>query len=671
MDIEKIISQMTLEEKALIVTGAGSMETYEIARLGVPKKTMSDGPLGVRTGKASDNCTSFPGMCSLGASWDRQAAFNMGKAIGDDCVKQGVGMILGPGMNIKRTPLCGRNFEYFSEDPLLAGEMAAGYVSGVQSTGVSACPKHFALNNQEENRLETSVEVDERVMREIYLRAFEIMVKKSHPDAIMCAYNKINSIWCSENKYLLTDTLKDEWGFDGVVVSDWGAVHDSCRAISAGLDLEMPQNRGIIEEIRSGIESGKLSIDALDGAVRRVLEFVSKKAKPAEKYDRDAQHKAARDAAAAGIVLLKNDRGVLPLTREKYDGKKIAVVGEFAKSPVICGQGSAEVATDEKYIDSPLDELKLRLPNTQIDYFEMFKKREFSANMLWPQSPAFRQKMREYDAVVIFVGDMESENTEKFDKRTIKMNYNYDMFVEDACKSCKNVAAVIQSGSAVIIDDWWNRRIGAIVEMWLGGEGAGGAVADVLCGVVNPSGKLPETFPKVERRDLDFGDITHVEYSERLDVGYRYYDRHPDEILYPFGHGLSYTTFEYSDLDARFDAGKLIVDFTLKNTGELDGAEVWQIYVGDVYSTLSRPIKELRAFDKVFLRAGEQRRIHAEMTKDELGQFNVFLRRRVSEEGIYDVFVGASSRDIRLCDRIALKDETPYSVNHRNEDMIG
>ena len=671
MNIEKILSQMTLEEKALIVTGAGSMETFGIERLGVEKKYTSDGPLGVRTENVDDNCTSFPGMCSLGASWDRDAAYKMGRAIGIDCVKHNVQMILGPGMNIKRTPLCGRNFEYFSEDPLLAGEMAAGYVSGVQSTGVSACPKHFALNNQEMNRLETSVEIDERVMREIYLRGFEIMVKKSHPDAIMCAYNKINSIWCSENSFLLTEVLKDDWGFDGIVVSDWGAVHDSCRAITAGLDLEMPQNKNIVDEIKCGIESGKLTVQALDKAVLRVLKFATKKKPDPIEYDRVAQHKAARDAAAAGIVLLKNDRGVLPLTKEKYNGKKIAVIGEFAVSPVICGQGSAEVATSPEYIDSPLEELRKLLPETQIDHYEMFKKREFSANMLWPLSPGFRQKMREYDAVIVFVGDMESENTEKFDKRTIRMNYNYDMFVTDACKSCRNVVAVIQSGSAVIIDDWWNRRIGAIVEMWLAGEGAGGAVADVLCGAVNPSGKLPETFPKTERRDLDYGDITHVEYGERLDVGYRYYDKHPEEILYPFGHGLSYTTFEYSDLDARFEGGALKVGFTLKNTGERDGAEVWQLYVGDVYSTLARPIKELRAFDKVYLRAGEEKRISCELTLDEIGQYNVFLHRRVSEEGIYDIYVGSSSRDIRLCDRIALKDPTPYSVNHRNEDMIG
>ena len=668
MDIKKIISEMTLAEKALIVTGAGSMKTFGIDRLGIQSKELSDGPLGVRT-EPEKNCTSFPAMCSVAASWDREVAENVGKGIGADCVRHDVQMILGPGMNIKRTPLCGRNFEYFAEDPLLSGEIAAGYVNGVQSTGVSACPKHFALNNQEQNRLEVSVEIDERTMREIYLRGFEIMVKKSAPDAIMCAYNKINSVWCSENKYLLTDILKDEWGFDGVVVSDWGAVHDSCRAIKAGLDLEMPQNQKIVEEITAGIEKGKLTEAELDKAVERVLRFAMK-AKPKKvPYDRDAQHKIAQDAEAAGIVLLKNKNNVLPLSSEKY--KKIAVVGEFAASPVICGQGSAEVLTDAAYIDSPLEELKKRMPDTTFDYYEMYRKREFSPNMLWPLSPGFRAKLREYDAVVLFVGDMESENTEKFDKRTIKMNYNYDMFVEDACKSCRNVVAVIQSGSAVIIDDWWNRRIGAIVEMWLGGEGAGAAIADVLCGVVNPSGKLPETFPKVERQDLNFGDITHVEYRERLDVGYRYYDKHPDEIAYPFGHGLSYTTFEYSSLDARFDGDELKVSFSLKNTGERDGAEVYQVYVGDVYSTLTRPIKELRAFDKIYLKAGEEKRIDVNIPVSEIGQYNVMLHDWVTEEGVYEVYIGASSRDLRLSERLYLGTPTPYSVNHRNEDMIG
>jgi len=670
MDIKKIISEMTLEEKALIVTGASSMDTFGIERLGVWSKELSDGPLGVRS-DAEKNCTSFPAMCSVAASWDRDAAYSVGKGIGADCAEHDIQMILGPGMNIKRTPFCGRNFEYFSEDPLLSGEMAAGYVKGVQSTGVSACPKHFALNNQEQNRLETSVEIDERTMREIYLRGFEIMVKKSAPDAIMCAYNKINSVWCSENKLLLTDILKNEWGFDGVVVSDWCAVHDSCRAIKAGLDLEMPQNRNIVDEIKAGMESGKLTEAELDKAVANVLRFALKPKPEKASYDRDAQHKIAADAAAAGIVLIKNERNVLPLSPEKYSGKKIAVVGEFAVSPVICGQGSAEVLTDSAYIDSPLEELKKRLPGAQVDYYEMYRKREFSSEMLWPRSPGFRQKLREYDAVVLFVGDMESENTEKFDKRTIRMNYNYDMFVEDACKSCKNVVAVIQSGSAVILDDWWNRRIGAIVEMWLGGEGAGAAIADVLCGIVNPSGKLPETFPKVERRDLDYGDITHVEYGEKLNVGYRYYDRHPDEIAYPFGHGLSYTTFEYSDLSARFEGDKLMISFTLKNTGERDGAEVYQIYVGDVYSTLSRPIKELRAFDKIHLKAGEEKRIDAVIPIQDIGQYNVILHDWVAEEGLYDVYVGASSQDVRLCDRLYLGTPTPYSVNHRNEDMIG
>ena len=668
MEIKEIVSKMTLEEKALIVTGASSMGTFGIERLGVLAKELSDGPMGIRT-DAEKNCVSFPGMCSVAASWDRDTAKAVGTGIGRDCVEHGVQMILGPGMNIKRTPLCGRNFEYFSEDPLLAGEMAAGYVCGVQSEGVSACPKHFALNNQEQNRLEVSVEVDERVMREIYLRGFEIMVKKSAPNAIMCAYNKINSVWCSENKYLLTDILKNEWGFDGVVVSDWGAVHDSCRAVKAGLDLEMPQNRNIVAEIKSGIESGKLTEADLDKAVERVLRFALKPVPKKKPYDRAAQHKIAADAAAAGTVLLKNKNGVLPLSDKKY--KKIAVVGEFASSPVICGQGSAEVLTDPSCVDSPLEELKKRLPGAEIDYFEMFKKREFSAQMLWPLSPEFRVKLRGYDAVVLFLGDMESENTEKFDKRTIRMNYNYDMFVTDACKSCRNVVAVIQSGGAVILDDWWNRRIGAIVEMWLGGEGAGSAIADVLCGVVNPSGKLPETFPKTERRDLDYGDITHVEYGERLDVGYRYYDKHPDEILYPFGHGLSYTTFEYSSLDARFEGDELKVSFTLKNTGDRAGAEVWQVYVGDVYSTLARPIKELRAFDKVYLKAGEEKRIEASIPVSEIGQYNVMMHEWVTEEGLYDVFVGSSSQDIRLEERIYLGTPTPYSVNHRNEDMIG
>lgn len=670
MDIKKIISELTTEEKAILLTGATSMTTAEIPRLGIETRKMADGTAGVRAEK-EDNCVMFPSVSCVGSSWDKKASRRLGEAMGVECAHHGVSMLLGPGMNIKRNALCGRNFEYYSEDPVITGELAAEFILGLKEKGICACPKHYALNNQEKHRLDTSVEVDERTMREIYLRGFEIAVKKAQPDSIMCAYNKVNSVWCSEHSQLLRKILKDEWNFEGFVVSDWGAVHNICRAVMAGLDLQMPPNGNILGEIKKGLSDGTLTESALDSAVERVLRLAALPVpKETEAYNRAALHEVAREVAAAGTVLLKNENNVLPLTKEKY--KKICVVGEYAVSPLVQGQGSAEVYQAESHIDSPLEELKKRLPDCEIEYIQAYKKGEFSPVMLWPGVWEFRRNVAKADAVVIFAGAMESEDTENFDRRSLLMNPNFEMFIEGACKVNRNVIIVLQSGGAITLDEYCKEKSAAIIYSGLGGEAEGSAIADVLCGIVNPSGRLAETFPKAMRTDLGYpGNGYCAEYNEKLAVGYRYYDRHPDEIQFPFGHGLSYTTFAYDALSAEVNESEIEVSFTIENTGDFDGAEVFGLYVSDPFCTLSVPEKELKYFDKIFIKKGEKADVRFVLPISSLAHYNVSLGKWVVEDGRFDLFVGASSQDIRLIKSISVKGAAPYSMTGRSEPMIG
>ena len=667
--IDEILSELTLEEKISLLTGAGSMATAEIGRLGLRAKNIADGPHGVRTGREK-NCTAFPNLCLVGSTWDVELVKEMGQALAKDCIENGVDMLLGPGINIKRNILCGRNFEYIAEDPVLAGEIAAAYINGLQSLGVAASLKHFAVNNQEKYRLTASVDVDIRTLMEIYLKAFEIAIKKSSPASVMCAYNKLHSIWCSENKFLLTEVLRDLWGYDGFVVSDWGAVHNSVKALKAGLDLQMPRNENLEQDIMKSVEMGEVTEKEVDIAAKRMIEFLLARTEKKITYDRKKQHEAARKIAAAGMVLLENRENVLPVTKEKY--KRIAVVGEFAKSPLISGQGSAEVNVVDKYIDSPYEELKKILGNNvDLKYKEMYQKRAFATEMLWPKRQEFMEFIEDTDLVLMFVGSMESEDTEQFDRRSAELNPNYEMFINYAVDSGKKVVVVIQSGAAMILGDWKN-KVHSIVQMWLGGESAGGAIADVLCGVVNPSGKLSETFPTKLRSDLEYpGNEYTIKYREGFFVGYRYYDIHPEEIAYPFGHGLSYTKFEYSDIKVLRKDNNLEVSFNIKNMGDTDGAEVVQLYVGDPVSTVTRPIKELKAFEKMFVKSGETEHITLTVDIKDFGYYNVLLKAWVTEPGKYTIYIGASSQDIRLEKEIIIEDDIPYSIQVVGETMIG
>lgn len=664
--IEAIVQQMTFEEKASLLTGDANMLTHAVERLGIPALNLADGPHGTRLAPEK-NCTHFPNLCNLGSCWSTENAKKMGRALADECIHHGIHMLLGPGINIKRHILCGRNFEYLSEDPVLAGELAAAYINGLQEGGVSAALKHFAVNSQEKYREALSAEIDERTLREIYLRGFEIAVKKSNPDTVMCAYNKINAVWCSENKHLLTEILKDEWSYDGVVVSDWGAVHDISRAVAAGLDLQMPRNGRIVEQLKDGLEKGKVTMEDIDNAVRRMLHLLYRRSPKPIEYDRDRQHEIAREIAADGIVLLKNKDAILPLTEEKY--KKIAVVGEYAVSPLIGGQGSAEVLQSPEYTDSPLAELQKRLPGVEIQYIEGYKKSEFSDTMLWPKRHAFAKEIEDADLILYFMGAMTSEDTEYFDRRSAYLNENFELYIRTAQQHGKKTVVVLQSGGAILFGEHLN-RVDAVAEMWLAGESAGGAIADVLCGVVNPSGKLAETFPTCMRRDLEYpGNGLVLEYKERFDVGYRYYDKHPEEILFPFGHGLSYTTFAYSDLLVSQE--DLSVSFTLTNTGDRDGAEVVQLYVGDPICNVVRPIKELKKFEKIFLHAGESRRVCFTLSAENLAYYNTTVHDWVVENGLYDLYIGSSSRDIRLTDALFYKKQMPYTMQQTGESMIG
>ena len=670
MNIDKILNEMTLDEKISLLTGSGSMSTYDLERFGLMAKNFADGPHGVRHNE-SENCTSFPALCCAGASWDTDMMYKMGQALADDCIEHDVDMLLGPGVNIKKNILCGRNFEYISEDPVVSGELGAAYINGLQSKGVGASLKHYAMNNQEVFREYTSVEVSARVMREIYLKAFEIAVKKSQPQSVMCAYNRVGCVYCSENKPLLTDILKDEWGFEGFVVSDWAATQESCKSISAGLDLIMPYRREIYDEINSGLENGSITIDEINKAVRNMLSFVVKPKPAPVKYDRDRQHKLAREIASSGIVMLKNENNTLPITKSKY--KKISVIGEYADKPLISGQGSAEVNCSKDYITSPLAELKKQLgDDIEVQYQSVYEKLSYSATMLWPQLGKFGKFIQDSDAVVFFIGSMESEDTEKFDRRTANFNPNYEMFIDHAIALGKTVIVVIQSGSAMILGNWKNKA-DAILEMWLGGEAAGGAIVDVLTGKTNPSGKLTETFPTCLRTDLDYpGDGVNTVYSEGLDVGYRYYDKHPEEICYPFGYGLSYTTFEYSNSSIKQDGNKIILSFTLANTGDCDGAEVVQIYSSKNQSFVTRSLKELKAFRKVFLKKGEKKVVDIELDLCELAYYNELLASWIVEPGKYDLHIAASSRDIKLTESISVpENKAPYTVTSHGKSMIG
>lgn len=672
MKIDKIIQQMTTEEKTMIITGAQPSSTCAMEQYGIPAINMSDGPHGVRRMKGkpchiAGGPTCFPTASAMGATWNRELIYQAGRGMGRDFAEENIQMVLGPGVNMKRTPKCGRNFEYYSEDPYLSGVLAAEFINGIQSCGVGTSLKHYAVNNQELYRDWVNSEVDERTLREYYLKVFEIVLRYSDPTSVMCSYNKLNGIWTSENKYLLTELLKEEWGYDGLVISDWGAVHDICKAVRAGLDLEMPPNKQITAQIQQGLERGIICEEDLNRAVTAVLRWidrVSSMKKTDEIYSRKQQHQLAYTVATEAITLLKNEGEILPITREKY--QKVAVYGYLAEDVLFQGLGSSAVPVEKESVDQPIDCIRNNAEGIQIDYYPILKNGDMGDIGI----------VEAYDCVVCFVGDHQyvDRESEGLDRDNLRYPNLVNERIRWIALNARNFVLVNITGSAVLPYRW--EHIPAIIQMWYCGEGAGKAIADVLFGRVNPSGKLSETFPKQERKGLDYpGDGVKTCYAEGLYVGYRYYDKHPEEVWFPFGHGCSYTKFQYSDMEiSQKNIGQecfeIEVSCKIKNIGGCSGKETVQLYLAQKDPVVARPVKELAGFVKILLEPGEERRVTICLSEKEFSYYNTCLHSWHVESGTYVLMLAASSADIRLRDEVSIRYDDDYTKTSLGGAMI-
>lgn len=667
------LAELTLEEKASLCLGSDFWHTAPVPRLGIPAITLSDGSHGLRrqpeggdhvaiTGSLPATC--FPAACALGCSWDPDLVRRVGQAIGVEALAQGVAVVLGPGINIKRSPLCGRNFEYFSEDPLLTSVLGAAHVEGLQSQGVGASVKHYAANNQETDRLRVTADVDERTLREIYLPGFERVVTQARPWTVMCAYNRVNGVHASQHRWLLTEVLREQWAFDGLVMSDWGAVHDRVAALAAGLDLEMPPNLGVSDAaIAAAVRAGGLDEKLLDQAVLRVLQLVDRARTagpgtpgspevPAPVFDASAHHALARAAAADCAVLLKNDRDILPL--RPGAGDLVAVIGEFARTPRYQGAGSSQV--NPTRLDAALDEVRAAVPaGVEVAFAAGFGVGSTGHdNDLAAGAVALARRA---STVVVFLGLPVAEESEGFDRQHMDLPPNQTALLPQLAAANPNLVVVLANGSAVRLSDW-QQHTRAILECWLSGQAAGGATADLLFGAANPSGRLAETLP-LRLQDnpsyLNFpGEAGHVRYGEGVFVGYRGYDAVGRGVSYPFGHGLSYTTFGYADLTtavvgAAADGDLAIsVTCTITNTGRRAGKEVVQLYVADPYAQVARPVRELKAFTKISLEPGAAETVTFHLGARDLSYWSTTHHRWVLEGGVFEFAIGASSRDLRL-----------------------
>ena len=665
-DIKELISQMTLEEKASLCSGKDFWNLKGIERLGIPSIMVTDGPHGLRK-KASDSdqiglsdsvpATCFPTASALAATWNRELIYQVGEALGEECREEKVGVILGPGANIKRSPLCGRNFEYFSEDPYLSGEIAKSHINGVQSQGVGTSLKHYAVNNQEYRRMTIDAIVDERALREIYLAGYEIAVKESQPWTVMCAYNKVNGTYCSEHKYLMDDILRGEWGYKGLVVTDWGAMNERVKGLTAGIELEMPGvNNGNNAMIVAAVTSGELDEAVLDQAVERILKMIFKTEKTLSEdyqYNRQSHHALARRVAGEGAVLLKNENNVLPLPKTA----KIALLGQFAKTPRYQGAGSSLMNPTQ--LDNIYDEMTKLVGEENITFAPGYhaKQNEIDSELI-REAVGTAQKA---DAVVVCVGLPDIFEVEGLDRGHMRLPQSHNALIEAVAKAHSKVVVVLSNGSPVEMP--WANQIQAILEGYLGGQAGAGAIADILFGEVNPSGKLAETFPiKLEDNPSYHyfpGGPNTIEYRESIYVGYRYFDTAAADVLFPFGHGLSYTTFEYSDLQLSqrtlTDNETLTVTLTVKNTGDVAGKEVVQLYVRDVESSAFRPEKELKGFGKLDLQPGAEGQVVFHLPPRAFAYYDVNLREWHIESGTFEILVGASSRDIRLTAEVEME----------------
>ncbi len=654
---QELLSKLSLEEKVGICSGKDFWNLKAVPQLDIPELMVTDGPHGLRKknpegtqANLSDSVptTAFPTAATTACSWDPELIYEMGVALGEECLQEKVSVILGPGVNMKRSPLCGRNFEYFSEDPLLAGEIAAGWINGVQSLGIGTSIKHFATNSQETRRMAVDSVVDERTLRDIYLPAFEIAVKKAQPWTVMNAYNKLNGTYCSENKHLQEEILRDEWGFEGIVVTDWGAANDRVQGMLNGNELEMPSSGGYNDEkVVSAVKNGTLDEAVVDKRADAMLSLMLKSKaslKDGYTYDKDAHNDLAAKIASQSMVLLKNEGGILPLAADK----KIAVIGEMARAPRYQGAGSS-ILNPPRLTDAFEG---LEACGVKASYAPGYdKKKDVISEVMVADA---RKVAADADIVLLFIGLTEEYESEGYDRKHMNLPKSHNNLVEEIAKVNENVVVVLSGGSPVTMP--WINNVKAVLNGYLGGQASGTAIAEILTGKVNPSGKLAETYP-LSLEDVACakyypGTELLAEHTEGIYIGYRYYDSAKKDVLFPFGFGLSYTNFEYSDLkpsaDSIKDTDTLTLTYKIKNVGSVDGAEISQVYVGDKESTIYRPAKELRAFNKVFLKAGEEKEITIELSKRAFAYYNVNINDWHVESGEFDILVGASSRDIKL-----------------------
>ena len=678
-DILSIVEQMTLEEKAALCTGKTAWLTVPVERLGVPEMWVADGPHGVREtdsmGTGSRPATCFPTASALASTWDRDLIRELGAALANECIALGVDVLLGPGNNMKRTPLCGRNFEYFSEDPFLGGEMAASFINAVQDKGIGTSLKHYVANNQEYERMTMSAQIDERALREIYLAGFEIAVKKARPWTVMCAYNKINGTYASEHDRLLIDILKDEWGFEGLVVSDWGAVHDRVASLHGGLDLEMPGPRqDRTQKVIDAVQAGELDESILDDSVRRILRIVFK-AQDVEKGDPEggvspdmiaAHHALARRISGESIVLLKNEGDILPLTGVT----SLAVIGVTAKEARFQGGGSSHINPTQ--IAVPFDELQALAGDATLTYAPGYT-----------MEPGFDQGLiddavkvaSEAEVALLYIGLPDWKETEGLDRPDTDLTEQQSALIKAVAARQPKTVVILNSGSAITMDDWVD-DVAAVLEAWLMGQAGGGAIADVLFGVVNPSGRLAETFP-LRLQDtpayLNFpGENATIHYGEGIFIGYRYYDARALDVKFPFGYGLSYTTFAYENMQLSAgtitDTDDLIVSVDVTNTGPMAGKTAVQIYVRDPESRLVRPPKELKGFAKVALEPGETQTVTITLEPRAFQYYDPLYNMWIAESGTFEILAGASSAELHQSASVHLDSAQvlPCTLHHNS-----
>ena len=656
--IKELMKELTLEEKVSLLSGKDFWSTKPIYRLKIDSLYLTDGPHGVRKQSTESDelslqnstaATCFPTACCSACSFDPNIMYEMGEAISKEAKANKVSALLGPGINIKRSPLCGRNFEYFSEDPYLAGKMASGWISGLEDNGIAASLKHFAANNQETLRLVIDSIVDERALREIYLQAFEIAIKESNPSTVMCSYNRVNGDFASESKYLLNDILREEWGFEGIVISDWGAVNDRVEAVKAGLDLQMPSTNGYYDKkVYDAVRNNIIDESVLDKVIIRLLDFsLNRMHNIYQNFsnDKEENHKIARKIAENSIVLLKNEYKILPAKKES----KIAVIGEFAQKTRYQGNGSSlinayKIDTAEEYF---------REHNIEFNYAKGYDSNSSNIDNTLIEEAVNISKDK--DIVIIFAGLINSYESEGFDRKHLNLPENHNHLIEEISKVNKNIVVVLSIGAPVLMP--WIDKVKGIVNLYLAGEAAVSAAFNIIFGIVNPSGKLAETFPLKLEDNPSYkyfpGGNKSVEYRESIFVGYRYYDKAEKDVLFPFGFGLSYTSFEFSNLivsDANTIAGldNIHVVFDIKNTGDMFGCEVAQIYISAPENNIFKAKKELKGFIKVFLEPNETKTVIIKLNKRSFSFYNTETKQYEIENGLYTIYVGNSSRNLIL-----------------------